>query len=149
EIVRAIEPQTEADPAGILVQLLASFGNVIGRSAHFRVEATRHYGNLNAVLVGSTGKGRKGTSGDRVKALFRHVDPAWVAGRIMTGLSSGEGLVWAVRDQIEKEEPIKEKGVITGYQTAIVDRGVADKRLLVMEPEFASVLRIAKRDGNT
>ena len=38
---------------------------------------------------------------------------------------------------------------ITGYQTVVSDMGVADKRLLVIEPEFASVLRVAGRDGNT
>ena len=38
---------------------------------------------------------------------------------------------------------------ITGYQSVITDHGVADKRLLVIEPEFASVLRVAGRDGNT
>ena len=68
----------------------------------------------------------------------------------MAGLSSGEGLIWAVRDQIEKQEPIRDKRkTITGYQTVIADKGVADKRLLVIEPEFASVLRVAGRDGNT
>ena len=68
----------------------------------------------------------------------------------MAGLSSGEGLIWAVRDQIEKQEPIGDKAkMITGYQCVITDQGVADKRLLVIEPEFASVLRVAGRDGNT
>jgi hypothetical protein len=68
----------------------------------------------------------------------------------MAGLSSGEGLIWAVRDEIEKQEPIRDKKkTITGYQSVVVDKGVADKRLLVIEPEFASVLRVAGRDGNT
>ena len=68
----------------------------------------------------------------------------------MAALSSGEGLIWAVRDEIEKQEPIRDKKkTITGYQTVIEDKGVADKRLLVIEPEFASVLRVAGRDGNT
>lgn len=62
QTVRAIEPNSEADPAALLVQMLLAFGSVIGRSAHFRVEADRHYCNLFAVLVGVTSEGRKGTS---------------------------------------------------------------------------------------
>jgi hypothetical protein len=44
---------------------------------------------------------------------------------------------------------IKEKGRITGYEEAIVDHGVDDKRLLVVEEEFASCLKVMNRDGNT
>ena len=38
ELVRAIEPHTEADPVAVLMQILVMFGNVIGRTAHFCVE---------------------------------------------------------------------------------------------------------------
>ncbi|MFO0840855.1 MAG: bifunctional DNA primase/polymerase [Gemmataceae bacterium] len=149
DIVRAIAPHSESDPAALLVQVLLYFGNVIGYNAYFLVEGTRHRAKLFTVLVGETAKGRKGTSEGRVRALFVGVDPEWVMTRIVTGLSSGEGLIWAVRDPIEKEEPVKGKGVLKSYQKVIVDQGVADKRLLVVEPEFAAVLRITKRDGNT
>jgi hypothetical protein len=67
----------------------------------------------------------------------------------VSGLSSGEGLIWEVRDPIEKQEPLKEKGRVVGYNTVVADQGVSDKRLLVAESEFASVLRIVGRDGNT
>jgi hypothetical protein len=148
EIVRAIEPHTEADPAAILVQLLTFFGNVIGRKPFFLVESTPHYGNLFAVLVGETAKGRKGTSENRVRELFSLVDPDWLKKQPPGGLSSGEGLIWAVRDPIEKREPVKKDGKVVDYQMVIVDHGVEDKRLLVIESEFAAVLRIARRDGN-
>ena len=59
-LVQAIKPQTEADPAAVLIQLLVMFGNVVGRTAHFCVEADTHHLNLFAALVGDTGKGRKG-----------------------------------------------------------------------------------------
>ena len=147
EIVRAIEPETEADPVAILVHLLTYFGNAIGRSPYFRVEATKHHTNIFSVFVGETGKGRKGTSEDRVKVLFQGFCESWLP-RISTGLSSGEGLIWAVRDKIEKKEPVKEKGRVVDYQTVITDHGVDDKRLLVSEPEFASPLRVMRRDGN-
>jgi hypothetical protein len=73
DLVRAIEPHTEADPAALLARTLAAFGNVIGRSAHFRVEADRHSGNIFAVLVGVTAKGRKGTSLGQIKSVFENI----------------------------------------------------------------------------
>jgi hypothetical protein len=132
-----------------MFQFLTQFGNVIGRSAHFLAEADKHFLNLFVVLVGQTAKGRKGTSQGQVQARFRCVDEAWAADRVMSGLSSGEGLIWQIRDPIEKREPIKQKGRITGYQDVIVDDGIKDKRLLIIEPEFASTLRVIGRDGNT
>lgn len=149
KIVRTIDPHTEADCAALLIQTLAAFGNCIGRSAHFTAEADRHYLNLFAVLVGSTSKGRKGTSWGQVHRIFEHIDEQWATNCIGTGLSSGEGLIWSVRDAVEKQEPIKEKGRVVDYQIVISDEGVADKRSLIQESEFASVLRVIAREGNT
>jgi hypothetical protein len=59
------------------------------------------------------------------------------------------GLIWAVRDAIEKREPIRENKIITGYQSVIVDDGVDDKRFLVLESELASVLGAITRQGST
>ncbi len=108
EIVKAINPHTEADSTALLVQTLAAFGSVIGRGAYFEVEADRHYPNVFAVLVGETSKGRKGTSWGHIQRLFKTVAPDWEEERVQSGLSSGEGLLWAVRDPIMKKEPIKE-----------------------------------------
>ena len=149
EIVFTVEPHTEADQAAILLQTLVAFGNVLNRRPHFRVEADSHSLNLYVVLVGQTAKGRKGTSWGRVRQLFRMADPDWSAQRIHSGLSSGEGLIWHVRDPIIKEEPIREKKEIVAYQSVRVDPGVEDKRLLILESELALVLRILQRDGNT
>lgn len=148
--VDTVLPHTEADEAALLFDFLATFGNAIGRGAFFEVGAARHTTNLYAAMVGRSSKGRKGTAHQEVERVFRHADPLYVRNRIMSGLSSGEGLIYNVRDQIEKRESIKEKGKHTGkYQTVVVDEGVDDKRLLVIEPEFASVLRVMTRDGNT
>src|SRR5947209_2408381 len=35
DIVRAIEPHSEADPVGLLLQALVMFGNVVGRCPYF------------------------------------------------------------------------------------------------------------------
>ena len=131
EWLRLIEPETEADPAALLVQFLCAVGNLIGRGPHFRAEADNHYTILYAVLVGQTAKGRKGTSEGRVRSVLEAVDSEWALRRIRTGLSSGEGIVYEVRDASGK------------------DPGELDKRLLVIEPEFAAVLSSCERVGST
>ncbi len=129
-IVETVAPHTEADPVAILAQLLVAAGAVIGRGAWVAVEATRHHPNQFVVIVGESAKARKGSSWDQVAALMTKADPSFAA-RTSTGLSSGEGLIWALRDP----------------QGA--DPGAKDPRLLVVEPEFAAVLKAVARDINT
>lgn len=138
-MVNRLDPHTESDPAAILFQTLVGFGNIIGRTARFCHEADSHFANMNCVLVGSTSKGRKGTSWSHVRRILSRVEPSWQSSA--SGLSTGEGLIWAVRDEISK--PNKDGEIV------LADEGVADKRLLVMEPEFARVLQSTRRDGNT
>ena len=146
DIVRLIEPHTEADPVALLVQFLTAFGSAIGRNAHFTAEADQHFGNLFVVLVGISSKGRKGTSWGHIKKLFAQADPHWETFCLQSGLSSGEGLIWHIRDAVEK--PVKNK--TTGeVELETIDPGIEDKRLLIMESEYAGVLRVAGRDGNT
>jgi len=133
EIVRTLEPETEADPVALLVQGLVMFGNVVGRNAYLRVEDTPHYTNMFAALVGSTSNGRKGTSHGRMKPLFRGLDEDWLHGRNVSGTSSAEGLVTQVRDANPQED----------------DPGESDKRLMLTEPEFSTVLKQTERQGNT
>ena len=153
DIVRKIEPHTEADPVAILIQVLVAVGNVIGRMTYFRIEATRHYANLFAVIVGASSVARKGTSGDQVCRVVRQVDEDWFGQRTVGGLVSGEGLIWQVRDPIIKQEAVREGGRRDGkvieYQEVIADEGIADKRLLVFESEFAAVMKAKSRDSNT
>ncbi|HXG70468.1 MAG TPA: DUF3987 domain-containing protein [Gemmatimonadaceae bacterium] len=148
DIVKTIEPQTEADPAALLVQMLVMFGSVIGRTAHFRAGADRHHLNLFAGVVGQTAKGRKGVSRGQAQRIFEPIDSTWTR-CITSGLSSGEGLIWAVRDAIEKQQPIKHAGRVIDYQSVIEDPGIDDKRLLVVESELASTLKVMSREGNT
>lgn len=146
EIVNAIDPHTEADKVAVLVQFLAMFGCVIGRDLYFRVEWTRHPAKLFAVLVGDTSKGRKGTSTSTLKRIMEQVDPDFVSKRLKSGLSSGEGLIWNVRDPVYGPQKNRETGEVEEVMT---DPGEADKRLLIVEPEFAQALKVMAREGNT
>jgi hypothetical protein len=128
EVVQIIGPHSEADEAAILVQFLTAFGNLVGTGPHCCVESTDHALNLFAVLVGESSKARKGTSWNHIERLFARIDAGWVNDRVTGGLSSAEGLIAEVQDDAE---PAK------------------DRRLLVVQAEFASVLRVMSRDGNT
>jgi hypothetical protein len=148
-LVSKIEPHSEADPAALLIHLIVMFGNVIGRTAYFEADGARHFANLFAVNVGQTSKGRKGTAQRQVERMFRSAAADWVEHRSVEGLSSGEGLIWAVRDPIFQRQPIRQKGRVVDYQDVQVDAGVSDKRLLVCESEFAGTLKVAQRETNT
>jgi hypothetical protein len=129
EYVRMIEPQTEADSAALLIQFLTYFGNIVGRSAYYQVEADKHFTNLFCVLVGDTASGRKGTSFGRVKEIFRGEDEAHEKDCIVSGLASGEGLLYQIRDAVYEEKTDKKTKKV---ETVCTDNGVSDKRLSIV-----------------
>jgi hypothetical protein len=149
ELVALLGPETESSPVAILGQTLVCFGNAVGREPFYPVEGDAHHTNLFLNLVGESSKGRKGTSRGRVLQVMNFADEDWCKKCIAGGLSSGEGLIWCVRDEIRKKEPVKQKGRVVDYQEVIADEGVADKRLLVEESEFAQVLKVMQREGNS
>jgi hypothetical protein len=139
QVVETILPHTESDPVALLLQYLVSFGNAIGRQPYYLVEGTEHYAILYALLAGTTAKARKGTSAQRIRPVFRIVDPDWANNNVASGISSGEGILHAIRDPIY--------GVRKGEQV-LLDAGVIDKRLMLDEREFSSALDSMKREGN-
>ncbi len=86
------------------------------------------------------------TSLGHVRRLVATADSEHVEQRIEGGLSSGEGLVYAVRDATTKSVENKETGE---WESQVVDPGVEDKRLLVLEGAFSGVLKVMGRPGNT
>jgi hypothetical protein len=122
--VRSLAPHTEADPAAVLLQFLAAFGNLVGPAPHCRVGATRHGLNLFVILVGESSKARKGTSWRQIAGLFAEADPLWAAHRVTTARPTAGSILHALRDQ----------------------QPVADRRLLLLSEEFASVLHVLGRE---
>jgi hypothetical protein len=90
ELVALIDPHTEADLAGVLVQLLVGFGSMVGRHSHFTVGNDRHYANMFATLVGISSKGRKGSPLSMARAPLAIADPTWDRTCVQSGLSSGK-----------------------------------------------------------
>jgi hypothetical protein len=140
DVVFRLVPNTEADQAALLLQFLVSFGNAVGRNPHYLIEGTKHFSNLFVVLAGQTAKARKGTSADRIRQLFEIADPEWARKCVRGGISSGEGILWAIRDPIY----IMKKG-----QLQCTDPGIDDKRLLLDEREYQQALTVMMRPGNT
>jgi Protein of unknown function (DUF3987) len=141
KVVKTIAPHTESDPVALLMQFLVSFGNALGRRPYYLIEGDRHYTNLFAVLVGQSSKSRKGTSAGRIREVMSGVDLDWVQKCNHSGLSSGEGLIWVIRDEVRKLD--KEGDEYVEVQ------GVDDKRLFLDEREFFGALTVMKREGNT
>lgn len=141
EFVSFVCERSEADPAAVLFQYLTAAGCFFGRDAYVAVDATKHHPRFFSAVVGSTAKARKGTSSDPVEELMKLVGQCGVVAPKITGgpLSSGEGLIHAVRDASER---LDKEGKTT-------DPGVADKRLLVIDGELSSALKVMQRDGNT
>jgi hypothetical protein len=95
--------------------------------------------NEFAVLVGETSLSRKGTAWAAVRNLLEAVDDDWSRTRVRGGFPSGESIIHAVRDPATYR---------IGKCKAL-DPGVADKRLLMYEPEFARFLENCSRQKST
>ena len=68
---------------------------------------------------------------------------------MVQGPSSGEGLIWAVRDPITQRQPIKEKGRVTDYEDVLVDPGVEGRSgCWSLRADRATALRVLGREGN-
>jgi hypothetical protein len=148
EYIRLVEPHTEADPNYMLLYFLCLAGNVIGRGPHVVACGDQHYANLYICAVGPTASGRKGSATGPVERVFRLMDPNWSTRIKAGGLSSGEGLVYEVRDAIRGREKKVSNGRNSTYQDVEIDPGVADKRLFIRQSEFYGALQNMKRTGN-
>lgn len=141
EFVLAASRQSEADPAAILAMTMSAVSAALNpRTGGYAANAW-HPIRISSVIVGPTAKGRKGSASKIAEAVARHADPIF-GEHIVEGLSSGEGVIWAIHDAIQKWDLKKQVWVTE-------DPGVDDKRVLVVESEFANALRVLQREGNT
>jgi hypothetical protein len=124
QIVRAVEPVTEADPVGVLGSLLAYAGACMG---HWRslYQGSTQTANLFITLVGDSSTGRKGTASSIAREVMKGAYPEWEK-LIVSGLGSGEGLIGHLKRQEETEH-----------------------RAIVTESEFGRLLTVMAREGST
>ncbi|WP_395695267.1 hypothetical protein [Nocardioides sp.] len=138
DIVRTIEPLTEASAPAMMATLLVTFGAMAGRHSFVYVGPKKHHPLLYAVVVGQSARARKGTGAAAVRPIIDAADsdlaPFMRDRQVRGGIQSGEALIRAVADASQAE---------TG------EAGATDQRLLVVEEEYARLLTVAGRQGST
>ena len=138
EIARAGGDGTEANPFAIALNALAYLGCCVGRGPYMPVGNTYHHARLFTMHVGRSGIGRKGDAVSlihRVDMSLRKASEFLAPQVHRGGLSSREGLAFLIHDGFKEGRNEVEP--------------IHDKRLWVLESEFANVLHQTKRDGNT
>ena len=138
DVAQAGSSNTEANPFAIAAAMLAYLGAAVGRGPFMPIGDDWNHARLFMVHVGRSSRGRKGTAkkliyriNNAVKTLDEYLVPQVHRG----GLSTREGLALMIHD---------------GYKDGKTEvPAIEDKRLLVVESEFANILHQSKRDGNT
>ncbi len=136
---------TEANPYAVCMGFMSFLSGMAGRDIYLPVGNTRHHPRLFTLHVGRSSRGRKGDALSLVHRIRHAIDKRELTsgttggsllGQVHTGgLSSREGLVMFIHNgfkQGKDEVP-----------------AIEDKRLWVVESEFANILQQSKRDGNT
>lgn len=129
---------TETNAYAIAANFMAYLSCAIGRGVYLPIGNTWHHARLFCLHIGRSGRGRKGDALSLVLRLdraLRELNEASAPQIHRGGLSSREGLVALMHDgyrQGKEESP-----------------AIEDKRLWVVESEFANVLHQGRREGNT
>ncbi len=132
DIVRAVEPYTEADPVALLGTLIAMFGSACG-GARSSYQGSKQRTNVTIVLVGETSHGRKGTSLSVGHSVFKLAYPEF-DGLWLPGVASGEAL---------------SGHLARAASAAISTGGVPETRVFLAETEYGRLLTVTNREGST
>lgn len=167
DLAAALDPTTEADPVAVLASLLAAAGVHLGPGPHVRAGDDRHPLLVWPLVIGRTSAGRKGASWGTARRLLAEASPEFMATNVRSGLTSGEGLAALFAEP--DPEPTRGRGdddhdddtpALDGSpgrparakRTRPAAGGllpVGDRRLLVLEPEWAAVMARMRREGNS
>jgi hypothetical protein len=143
-VARKICRYSEAHVGTVYLNLLVSFGNMMGRGAYFNVGSTKHYTNENLACVGSSSKGRKGSSSDGSEPILHLIDSTWMNNRNVGGFSTPQ----AVLSQIKDDSRFQRLNKSTKLYEDILQPGVADKRLCIRESEMSNVFKLISDPKN-
>ena len=138
DVARAGSEGTETNAVAIAANFMAYLSCAVGRGVYLPIGNTRHHARLFCLHIGRSGRGRKGDAVSlvlRIDQALRAMDDTFAPQVHRGGLSTREGLVALMHD---------------GYRQGRQDvPAIEDKRLWVVESEFANVLHQGRRDGNT
>lgn len=138
DVAHAGSSTTEANPFAIAANFIAFMGCAVGRGPFMSVGNTWHHARQFTLHIGRSGRGRKGDATSlvsRIEHALRSLNADATPQVHRGGLSSREGLVYLIHD-----------GYTEGKNEV---EAIIDKRLMVIESEFANILMQSKRDGNT
>ena len=138
DVARAGSEGTETNAVAIAANFMAYLSCAVGRGVYLPIGNTRHHARLFCLHIGRSGRGRKGDAVSlvlRIDQALREMNESFAPQIHRGGLSTREGLVALMHD---------------GYRQGRQDvPAIEDKRLWVVESEFANVLHQGRRDGNT
>jgi putative DNA primase/helicase len=126
------------DPIAAALACLTWLGTEVSPRIVLQIADSYHPARIFGVHVGRSSRGAKGDSSQLLKKVIRRISKqhSELLGAFHSGgLSTREGLALQLHDgftQGEQETP-----------------AVTDKRLFVIESEFANIMAQTKRDGNT
>lgn len=138
DVARAGSDGTETNAYAIAANFIAYLSCAVGRGIYLPIGNTWHHARLFCLHIGRSGRGRKGDALSLVLRLdqaLRKLNESYAPQVHRGGLSSREGLVALMHD-----------GYRQGRQEI---PAIEDKRLWVVESEFANVLHQGRREGNT
>jgi hypothetical protein len=126
EVVDAACANSEAHSVAVAANVIALFCCSVGRGPFQRIGDSVVHARAFALIVGKSGKARKGTAENTPREVFRRADAILRKlhqsnDRLRIhagGLSTGEGVAWAIRDAREPDAATGKGG----------DLGVNDKR---------------------
>lgn len=138
DVARAGSSTTEANSFAVAANFITFMGCAVGRGPYMPVGNTWHHARIFGLHVGRSGRGRKGDAVSlisRIETAMKEISKDATPQVHRGGLSSREGLVSLIHD---------------GYSDGSKEvEPIRDKRLLVVESEFANVLQQSRREGNT
>ncbi|MEU8948795.1 DUF3987 domain-containing protein [Streptomyces sp. NPDC048489] len=129
EAVAAAMPASEADPIGVWAASLSLYSSAISRSV--RLDNKRPV-VVWTVLAGRSAIGRKGYALNTAKGLLEKAIGGYIYARKRDGIASGASLVDMLA-QLELDTMGTEGGI--------------DGRAMIIEEEWASVLKMQRRDS--
>ncbi len=121
------------------LDLLVSFGSIVGSGPYFNISSTKHHANESMARVGESSTSRKGTGRDAMNDILRLIDPTWYRERVKSGFGSAEAIINELRDDSQQQVRKRNKN---DFEVVLVP-GVKDKRLMIREGELASIFQLA------
>jgi hypothetical protein len=128
DYLHLVEGETEAHPAAIGAHLIPCVGTMLGRSVCYAPDV--QYPATYWAVVGPTSTAAKGAALKVALALIKEVRPEFLMRHSISGIGSGETLVYEMRDaEGPEDDPV-------------------ETRRIVLNAELSRVLKVVRKDGS-